>query len=63
MKAVIDASKCICCKKCHVAKACPIKAVFRISSDEVAFIDMHLCHGCGLCATACPAGAVVMRES
>jgi heterodisulfide reductase subunit A len=63
MKAIIDAPKCLCCEKCKVAKACPVKAVFRISSDEPAFIDMNLCHGCGLCAAACPANAVTLKES
>jgi len=63
MKAIIDSKKCMQCKKCIVATACPIKAVFRISDEEPTFIDMKLCHGCGLCAAKCPEGAVIMRES
>jgi len=64
MKAIIDPTKCIHCQpRCYVAKECPIKAVFRISDDESAVVDMSLCHGCGVCAKACPAQAVVMRES
>ncbi len=63
MKAIIDPTKCILCKRCGVARECPVKAVFRIADDEPAFIDMKLCHGCGLCAAKCPAKAVIMRES
>ncbi|NLF87708.1 4Fe-4S dicluster domain-containing protein [Candidatus Bathyarchaeota archaeon] len=62
MKAIIDAAKCTHCPKCYVAKECPIKAVFRIADDEPAFIDMSLCHGCGVCAAACPKHAVMLRE-
>ncbi len=63
MKAIIDAAKCVCCKKCTVAAVCPIKAVFRISDDEPAIVDMNLCHGCGMCLTRCPAKAVELKES
>ena len=63
MKAIVDANKCSLCKKCYVARECPIKAVFRLGDDEPAFIDMSLCHGCGLCVAKCPSNAVVMRES
>ncbi len=62
VKAIIDATKCKMCKKCLVAKECPIKAVFRISDDEPAVVDMRLCHGCGVCAAACPSNAVTIKE-
>jgi Pyruvate/2-oxoacid:ferredoxin oxidoreductase delta subunit len=62
MKAIIDPTKCIQCSKCHVAKECPIKAVFRISDDEPAVVDMALCHGCGICIAACPSKAVTIKE-
>jgi Pyruvate/2-oxoacid:ferredoxin oxidoreductase delta subunit len=62
MKALIDPNKCSHCKKCAVAKECPIKAVFRISDDESAVVDMGICHGCGLCVAKCPAHAVLLRE-
>ncbi len=63
MKAIINPEECICCEKCAVAKACSIKAVFRLGEGEPAVVDMSLCHGCGLCAAKCPADAVVLKES
>ncbi|MGD6850797.1 MAG: 4Fe-4S dicluster domain-containing protein [Candidatus Bathyarchaeia archaeon] len=47
MKAIIDPTKCILCKKCSVARECPVKAVFRIADDEPAVVELRLCHGCG----------------
>ncbi|MGD6807669.1 MAG: 4Fe-4S binding protein [Candidatus Bathyarchaeia archaeon] len=62
MKAIIDPTKCILCKRCAVSRECPVKAVFRIADDEPAAVDVSLCHGCGVCAAVCPGHAVVLKE-
>ena len=53
-KCVVDASKCINCKKCIREIGCPAL----ISEDGHVSIDMNLCTGCGLCAQLCPVSAI-----
>ena len=53
-KCVIDADKCVNCKKCIREIGCP---ALIISSGRVT-IDRNLCTGCGLCGCVCPAKAI-----
>jgi len=53
-KCVIDADKCVNCKKCIREIGCP---GLIISSGRVT-IDRNLCTGCGLCGCVCPAKAI-----
>ena len=52
--AVIDADKCINCKKCINEIGCPALVT---DADKVG-IDPNLCTGCGLCAGICPVHAI-----
>ena len=61
-KAYIDPQKCVRCNNCQAAKACPIKAIFRISAEEPNVVEASLCRGCGDCTAPCVAKAVVLKE-
>ncbi len=56
--AVIDAGKCVNCKKCIKSLGCP-GIVTR--GGKVA-IENSLCTGCGLCSQVCPVGAISVKE-
>ncbi len=62
-KAYIDPAKCVHCSKCQAAKACPIKAIFRISVEEPNIEEASLCRGCGDCVASCFGKAIVLKES
>ena len=53
-KCLVDADKCIGCKKCVRELGCPALTV----KDGKVFIDRNLCTGCALCAKVCPANAI-----
>jgi len=53
--ATVDGEHCAACLVC--VKSCPY-GVPRINADGVSEIDVALCHGCGICASECPAKAI-----
>jgi heterodisulfide reductase subunit A-like polyferredoxin len=66
--AEVDPNKCVGCLTC--VRICPYH-VPRISSEltgvggiiGAAFIEAAVCHGCGSCASECPAQAIQIRHS
>jgi len=50
----VDLSKCSFCGMC--AEACHYKAIVVVGKQVLTFRE--LCHGCGACSLACPAGAI-----
>lgn len=53
----VDDNACTGCRVC-ADERCPVSAI-EIKND-VAAIDVEKCIGCGLCVTACPAGAMTL---
>ncbi|RLB86176.1 MAG: heterodisulfide reductase [Deltaproteobacteria bacterium] len=49
--AVVDREKCVLCMTC--ARSCPF-GVPKVGDDGFIRIDPAECHGCGICASACP---------
>ncbi len=56
---VIDPDKCAVCLTC--VRTCPYD-VPRINEDGVAEIEKAICHGCGICASECPAKAIQLMH-
>jgi len=53
----LDPEKCILCKRCLEVTGCPALAI----GEGSIVIDRSHCNGCGLCASACPTGALVAK--
>jgi len=56
---VIDPDKCAACLTC--VRTCPYD-VPEINEDGVAEIEAAMCHGCGICASECPAKAIQLMH-
>ncbi|MFC1781532.1 CoB--CoM heterodisulfide reductase iron-sulfur subunit A family protein [Planctomycetota bacterium] len=56
---VIDPDKCAACLTC--VRTCPYD-VPEINKDGVAEIEAAMCHGCGICASECPAKAIQLMH-
>ena len=57
----VDPEKCIGCESCY--QECPFQAVEMVGKGKArkARIIEAACKGCGVCAGACPSGAVIAR--
>jgi len=55
----VDPDKCILCKRCIQATACPALSLGERSIE----IDPTLCNGCGLCVSFCPTSALAWKEA
>jgi len=56
---VVDPDKCAACLTC--VRTCPYD-VPQINADGVAEIETAMCHGCGICASECPAKAIQLMH-
>ena len=56
--AVVEPDRCAACLVC--VRSCPY-GVPRINAEGVSEIDAALCHGCGICASECPAKAIELN--
>ena len=56
---VVDADKCAACLTC--VRTCPYD-VPAINAEGVAEIEAAMCHGCGICASECPAKAIQLMH-
>ena len=59
VEACIRAEDCTACGRCF--EVCRYEAVSN-SASKGFFVDVKSCEGCGVCAHACPAGAIDMKE-
>jgi len=57
--AKVNGDKCAACLIC--VRICPFDVPF-INADGYSEIDPAKCHGCGLCAAECPAGAIQLMQ-
>ncbi len=55
----IDAEQCTGCQRCY--RQCPFQAIELLTQEDrtIARVITSACKGCGVCAGACPAGAVI----
>jgi heterodisulfide reductase subunit A-like polyferredoxin len=56
---VVDPDKCAACLTC--VRTCPYD-VPAINTEGVAEIEAAMCHGCGICASECPAKAIQLMH-
>ncbi len=56
--ATVEQDRCASCLIC--VRSCPY-GVPRINEDGFSEIDVALCHGCGVCASECPAKAIELN--
>ena len=56
---VVDPDKCAVCLTC--VRVCPYD-VPTINAEGVAEIEAAMCHGCGICASECPAKAIQLMH-
>ena len=55
----VDRNLCAACLIC--VRTCPFGIPF-INADGYSEIDPAKCHGCGMCASACPAKAIQLMQ-
>jgi heterodisulfide reductase subunit A len=55
----VEGDRCAACLIC--VRICPFDVPF-INADGYSEIDPSKCHGCGLCAAECPAGAIELMQ-
>ncbi|MHC4691949.1 MAG: FAD-dependent oxidoreductase [Planctomycetota bacterium] len=56
---VVDPDKCAACLTC--VRTCPYD-VPKMNEEGVAEIETAICHGCGICASECPAKAIQLMH-
>jgi heterodisulfide reductase subunit A-like polyferredoxin len=56
---VVDSDKCVACLSC--VRTCPYD-VPTINVEGIAEIETAMCHGCGICASECPAKAIQLMH-
>jgi len=62
--ALYEARRCMSCGNCfdcdNCFGVCPDNAVIKLGPGNRFKIDLDYCKGCGICASECPCGAIVM---
>jgi NADPH-dependent glutamate synthase beta subunit-like oxidoreductase len=63
--ALFEARRCMSCGNCFECDncygVCPDNAVLKLGPGLRYAFDLDYCKGCGICATECPCGAIVMQ--
>lgn len=50
------------CRKCLARPVCTTRALTRIESDDVMYIEPRRCVACGKCTKACAFHAIVLHD-
>jgi len=62
--ALFEARRCLSCGNCFECDncfgVCPDNAVIKLGPSQRYEVDYDFCKGCGICASECPCGAIVM---
>ncbi|HLY33581.1 MAG TPA: NAD(P)-binding protein [Jatrophihabitantaceae bacterium] len=63
--ALYEARRCMSCGNCfgcdNCFGVCPDNAIHKVAEGHGYAVDYDYCKGCGLCASECPCGAIVME--
>jgi len=60
--AEVDWNICRGCDPCQARLACKTRAIVKFAADELAFIEMDRCRGCGKCLQACSFSAIRLNN-
>lgn len=61
--AEIDWDLCQGCHPCEARRVCNTRAIVKFAADELAYVELDRCHGCGKCLPACNFQAIRLRNS
>lgn len=59
----IQTGTCLQCKNALCMDVCPVDAIKHDPETAAVIVDKEICHGCGLCVTACPFGYMQIDNS
>lgn len=59
----IESERCRACRRCLAAQVCKVRAIVRLDSGELSYLDVSRCYDCRLCILACPFGAITVNKS
>ncbi|MEW6404313.1 MAG: 4Fe-4S dicluster domain-containing protein [Chloroflexota bacterium] len=59
----IESKRCRACRHCLAAEVCKVRAIVRLDSGELPYLDVSRCYDCRLCIPACPFGAISVHKN
>jgi MinD superfamily P-loop ATPase len=58
----IDWEVCQACAPCQAAHVCHMRAIVQMDHSDTPYLDFSRCNGCAKCISACPWGAISLRQ-
>lgn len=56
----INVDQCQSCNPCQARLACKPRAIVKFDIDEMAYVELERCRGCGKCIPACSYSAITL---